>query len=239
MPHVDYEGDVAILHLGDASPTAHSDPEHRFHPEWMARLHGLLDEVEAGCGPRAVVTVGAGKFYSTGADLSWVTQHPSEADTYLSEIQRLFARILTSPVPTVAAVQGHAFGAGAFLAIAHDRAIMREDRGYFCLPGITLGAAYAPGTVALATSRLPSRAAHEALVTGRRYRGPEALDRGLVDGLASEHDILGAAVDVAKQVAHTRGQALADIKHQMYGEVVAQLCTPVAGYNEFELQSAT
>jgi enoyl-CoA hydratase/carnithine racemase len=183
------------------------------------------------------VTVGAGRFYSTGADLSWAAQHPGEADAYLSEIQRLFARVLLSPVPTVAALNGHTFGAGAFLALAHDRTVMREDRGYFCLPGITLGAAYAPGTVALTTARLAPRAAHEALLTGRKYRGPEALARGLVDELAAEQDVLATAVAVAKGIAPTRGQVLADIKHQMYGDVVAQLRTPVAGYNEFELQS--
>ncbi|WP_067663415.1 enoyl-CoA hydratase-related protein [Nocardia miyunensis] len=73
--------------------------------------------------------------------------------------------MLVAPLPTVAVLQGHTFGAGAFLALAHDRAVMRADRGYFCLPGITVGASYAPGTVALASARLAPRAAHEAMVS--------------------------------------------------------------------------
>ncbi|WP_024801380.1 enoyl-CoA hydratase/isomerase family protein [Nocardia sp. BMG51109] len=231
MPYLEHEGDVAILHLDDAEHTDSSDPENRFHPEWMARFHALLDEVEAEPGPRAVVTVGAGKFYSTGADLNWVAEHPGEVDTYLSEIQRLFARMLVSPLPTVAALQGHTFGAGAFLALTHDRAVMRDDRGYFCFPGITIGTSYAPGTVALAAARLPPRTVHEALATGRRYRGPEALDRGLIDEIAPADGVLPAAVEYAKNVAHTRGPVLADIKRQLHHEVVAQLSTPVAGYN--------
>ena len=231
VPYLEREGEVAILHLGCAERTDNSNPENRFRPEWMARFHELLDEVEAESGPRAVVTVGAGKYYSTGADLDWGAQHPDEIDDYLSDIQRLFARVLVSPVPMIAALQGHAFGAGAFLALAHDRAVMREDRGYFCFPGITIGTSYAPGTVALAAARLNPRTAHEALTTGRRYSGPQALARGLVDDLAPLERVLATAVEYAKNVAHTRGPVLADIKFRLHREAQAQLLTPVGGYN--------
>ncbi|MQY22993.1 Carnitinyl-CoA dehydratase [Nocardia sp. RB20] len=194
-------------------------------------MHTLLDEVEAHDGPRALVTIGAGKYYSTGADLRWVGAHPDEVDEYLSEIQLLFARLLVAPLPTVAALQGHTFGAGAFLALAHDRAVMRVDRGYFCLPGITIGASYAPGTVALAAARLAPRAAHEALVSGRRYGGAEALTLGLIDETAAEHEVLSAAVEYAKNVAHTRGPVLGEIKYGLYEDAVTRLRMPVRGYN--------
>ncbi|WP_067884822.1 enoyl-CoA hydratase/isomerase family protein [Nocardia vaccinii] len=231
MPYLEHEGDVAVLHFGESQHTAGSDPENRFHPEWIARFHTLLDEIEAQDGPRALVTTGSGKFYSTGADLRWAAEHPDEVDGYLSEIQLLFARLLIAPLPTVAALQGHTFGAGAFLALAHDRAVMRTDRGYFCLPGITIGASYAPGTVALASARLAPRAAHEALVSGRRYGGAAALALGLVDEIAAENKVLSAAVEYAKNVAHTRGPVLGDIKYRLHAEAVARLRTPVAGYN--------
>lgn len=166
MPYPEHEGDVAILHFGESQHTAGSDPENRFHPEWIVEFHALLDDIEAQDGPRALVTTGAGKYYSTGADLRWVAEHPDEVDGYLSEIQLLFARLLIAPLPTVAALQGHTFGAGAFLALAHDLAVMRVDRGYFCLPGITMGASYAPGTVALGLG--PAGAARGARGDGQR-----------------------------------------------------------------------
>ncbi|WP_308014847.1 enoyl-CoA hydratase/isomerase family protein [Nocardia coffeae] len=231
MPYLEHEGDVAILHFGESQHTAGSDPENRFHPEWIAGFHALLDDIEAQDGPRALVTTGAGKYYSTGADLRWVAEHPDEVDGYLSEIQLLFARLLIAPLPTVAALQGHTFGAGAFLALAHDRAVMRVDRGFFCLPGITIGASYAPGTVALASARLAPRVAHEAMVSGRRYGGVDALTLGLVDETAVETEVLCAAVEYAKNVAHTRGPVLRDIKYRLYEEAVTRLRTPVAGYN--------
>lgn len=236
MPYLEHEGDVAILHFGESQHTAGSDPENRFHPEWIARFHALLDEVEAQDGPRALVTTGAGKYYSTGADLGWVAEHPEEVDGYLGDIQRLFARLLVAPLPTVAALQGHAFGAGAFLALAHDRTVMRVDRGYFCLPGITIGAAYAPGTVSLAAARLAPRTAHEAMVSGRRYGGAEALGLGLIDEAAAQDEVLSAAVEYAKNVAHTRGPVLGDIKYRLYADTVTQLRVPVAGYNNTSVQ---
>jgi hypothetical protein len=77
-----------------------------------------------------VVTTGVGKFYSNGLDLDFMSANPAEAQANLAEVHSLFARVLTFPAATVAAVQGHAFGAGAMLVLAHDLCVMRSDRGY-------------------------------------------------------------------------------------------------------------
>ncbi|MDV7134688.1 enoyl-CoA hydratase/isomerase family protein [Williamsia muralis] len=229
MPYLDKDGEVSVLHFGGhESP----DPQNRFNPDWLKTAHALLDEVEAEAGPRALVTTGHGKYYSTGADLSWGAQNPGQIDWCLSEIQALLARLLAFPMPTVAAMQGHAFGAGAFLAIAHDHTVMRADRGYLCFPGITLGAAYAPGVLALTAARLPARAGHEALTTGRRYGGEEALRLGLVDEVAEEADVLTAAVEWARFNANTRSEVLGDIKRGLHPEVFEALKRPVSGYNQ-------
>ncbi|NMN94693.1 enoyl-CoA hydratase/isomerase family protein [Antrihabitans stalactiti] len=228
MPSLTNDGDVSILYLDE--PDA-SDSENRFNPEWLASVNALLDEVEASQGPRALVTTARGKFYSTGADLAWGAANPGRIDWLLTEIQAVLARILVLPVPTVAAMQGHTFGAGAFLAMAHDRTVMRADRGYFCLPGITLGGSYAPGVLALAAARLPARAGHEALMTGRRYGGIDAERAGLVDAVESDSRVLESAVEYAHGVAQTRGPVLGEIKVGLYEPVVAALRTPVTGYN--------
>jgi Delta3-Delta2-enoyl-CoA isomerase len=55
------------------------------------------------------------------------------------------------------------------LALAYDLAVMRADRGYFCLPEVVLGMPFTPGMNALIRARLPIAAAHEAMTTGRRY----------------------------------------------------------------------
>ena len=53
--------------------------------------------------------------------------------------------MLIFPVPTIAALNGHAFAAGMMLALAHDYRVMRDDRGFLCLPEVDLHMPFAPG----------------------------------------------------------------------------------------------
>ncbi|MGW4844280.1 enoyl-CoA hydratase/isomerase family protein [Nocardia brasiliensis] len=234
MPYLRREGPVFIAHLGNRDER---DTENRFNPEWIAALDAILDEATTTGGPAALVTTGTGKFYSTGADLAWAAEHPDDIDAYLTDLQRLLARILTLPIPTVAAVNGHVFGAGAFLAVAHDRRIMRSDRGYFCFPGVTLGADYAPASVELVQSRLPAHLAHHALVSGQRYNGPDALAAGLVDAVADDEAVLPAAIRYAEGLAHTSGPVLGHIKSCLHSAAANALREPVTGYNHHALAS--
>ena len=81
-------------------------------------------------------------------------------------------------MPTIAALQGHTFAAGALLALANDVRIMREDRGFFCLPEVDISIPFAPGMSALIQSKLSPDTAQEAMLTGRRYGGVDALEAG-------------------------------------------------------------
>src|SRR5205807_2506735 len=104
------------------------DGENRFSAEWLKAVNHLLDTVADGESPAALVTTGGGKFYSNGLDLEWLMSHGDQAQQYIADVHELLARLLVLPVPTVAAINGHAFGAGAMLALAHDFRVMREDR---------------------------------------------------------------------------------------------------------------
>src|SRR4029453_6531940 len=99
---------------------------------------------------------------------------PERFAEYAKTVQNLLARVLSLPVPTVAALQGHVVAAGAMLAPAHDFRGMRADRGYFCLPEVDIHIAFTPGMSALIQARLTPQVAHEAMTTGRRYGGAAA-----------------------------------------------------------------
>lgn len=206
---------VFVLNLGD--------DENRFHPDRLTAINAALDEVEAAPGPKAVVTTGIGKFYSNGLDLDFMAANPDAAEANLHEVHALFARVLAFPAPMVASLQGHTFAAGAMLALAHDLAVMRSDRGYFCLPEVDLGIPFTPGMNALIRARLPIATAHEAMTTGRRYGGEEAHDAGIVAGVGAEDEILDIAVARAQERATKAGPTMGAIKARLYGEAIEAL----------------
>lgn len=217
MAELDRRGAVFVLTLGD--------DENRFHPDRLSAIGEALDEVEAADGPKAVVTTGAGKFYSNGLDLDFMSSNPDAAESNLRDVHALFARVLAYPAPIIAAAQGHCFAAGAMLALAHDQIVMRSDRGYFCLPEVDLGIPFTAGMNALIRARLPITTAHEAMTTARRYGGEDARTAGIVAATAREGKVLDAAVAIAEERAAKAGPVFGAIKARLYAEVIAELTT--------------
>jgi enoyl-CoA hydratase/carnithine racemase len=136
--------------------------------------------------------------------------------------------LLVFPVATVAAINGHAFAAGAMLALAHDIRVMRADRGYVCFPEIDLGTGLplTPGMHALLDSRLTRRVIHEALITGRRYNAQEALERHFIQASLSESDLLLGAIEKASGLAGKHRPTMAAIKGGLFADAVRILKEP-------------
>ncbi|OLT32611.1 enoyl-CoA hydratase [Actinomadura sp. CNU-125] len=215
------DGDVFVLRL-DAG-------ENRFSPDFLSAVDGALDTVAKEDGPCALVTVGTGKFFSNGLDLDWLGANGDRFEEYLGRVHGLFARLLELPAPTVAAVNGHAFAGGGMLALAHDFAVMRTDRGYFCLPEVDLGMTFTPGMTSLIKARLPVGTAHEAMVTGRRYTAEQAMAAGVVQRTAAEDEVLPAAVESAASLAGKDGKVVGKIRRDLYRATLAALHGPALG----------
>lgn len=220
MPTLDLQDNVYLLDLGDG--------ENRLHPDFLTELEALLDEVAKDGEPRALVTAATGKFWSNGLDLDWLFAHPEQFDDYARRVQGLFARVLTLPIVTVAALQGHTFAAGAMLSLCHDLRVMRADRGFWCLPEADIKIPFSPGMSALIQSRLTPQTAHEAMVTARRFGGEEAYARQIVDRAVGADEVRAAAIALARELAGKAGPTLETIKKRMYAPVLAALAQPAA-----------
>ena len=208
-------GDVWVLRMRAG--------ENRFSMELLDRLNTALDQVEAADGPRALVTTGDGKFYSNGLDLDWLASAPDRAGEYLSAVYRLLGRMLGFPALTVAALNGHAFGAGALLATAHDVAVMRADRGYWCMPEADLGLPLSAQFLSVLTAKLPARAVQQAVMTGRRFGGAEAVAAGIVHESAAPDKVVPAAITIAAGLTVKDRRTVAEHKRLLYGDVIAGL----------------
>jgi Delta3-Delta2-enoyl-CoA isomerase len=207
MPTLDRQDNVFVLDLGDG--------ENRFHPDWIAAVNAALDKVETAEGHRALVTTATGKFYSNGLDVALLVDE-GQREQYLGAVHQLLARMLSLPLVTVAALQGHAFAAGAMLSLAHDFRVMRADRGFWCLPEADINLPFSPGMAALIQSRLAPQTAHEAMVTARRFGGHDAFAAGIVDRAVSEDEVRATAVQIAQSQVARAGQTLGAIKGRMY-----------------------
>lgn len=215
MLNLQRDGDVFILQM--------DDDENRLSPATLDEFVDALGTVEAAEGSKALVITGTGKFFSNGLDLDHLSANPNDLGPYLFRVHSLFARLLSMPCVTVSALNGHTFAAGAMLAICADHRIMREDRGYWCLPEVDLGMPFTDGMNALIPARVPPMTAHEAMVTGRRYSGADALAAGIVQELAPEADVLPRAVAYAATMTSKAGPGIAGIRTHLHAHVIAHL----------------
>jgi enoyl-CoA hydratase/carnithine racemase len=215
VPTLEHRDDVFVLDLGDT--------ENRFDPDWLTATNALLDQVEDADGARALVTAATGKFFSNGLDLEWLMANGDQAVDYVRSVHGLFARVLSLPIITVAALQGHTFAAGAMLSLAHDFRVMRADRGFWCLPEVDIQIPFTPGMSALIQARLPQPAMHEAMTTGRRYGGSDALAAGIVDRAVGEDEVRPTALEIAAANVGKAGPTLGAIKSRMYAPALELL----------------
>ncbi len=210
------QGQVFVLHM-DAG-------ENRFNGDSLDGIEAALDEAEAFDGPAALVSTGEGKFYSNGLDLEWMmSQGAEKAEAFVDRVHAMFARVLALPMASVAAINGHAFAGGAMLSLSHDFRVMREGRGYFCLPEIDLGIPFTAGMTALLQARLPKQTFHEAAVSGRRYTAEQAVERGIVDATAAEAEVLDRAIAMAVELAEKDHKTMGAIKEVLYRDALAVL----------------
>jgi enoyl-CoA hydratase/carnithine racemase len=216
MIDLERDGDVYVLRM-DAG-------ENRFHPDFMDAFNARLDEVEKPDGPKALVVSGSGKFFSNGLDLDYMLgEGKDDSGGYLNAVLGLLSRVLVFPAYTVAAVNGHAFGAGAQLVVAHDYRVMRADRGFFCMPEIDMKVPLHPGMTAILQARLPIRTVQEVITTGKRFGGEEAATRQIVDTTASEDTLLGEAVARAGEYASKAHPVMSTLKRGMFGPALQAL----------------
>ena len=227
MPIVDLkrEGDVFILTMQSG--------ENRFNPSFIGEMNQALDQVERSTGPAALVTVGGEeKFYSNGLDLAWLMgEGKTQWKKFIPEVLKFLGRVMGFPVPTVAAINGHAFAAGAMLALAHDFRVMRADRGFFCLPEVDIKIPLAPGMRALIQSRFSPVVFRDLVLTGARVGGSEAKEKGIVDEAVPADQVLPRAVARAASLANKDRHIYRTLKRGMYAEALILLDSGEADFS--------
>lgn len=220
MIDLEREGDVFTLTMNDG--------ENRWNTTFVRAVAAALDEVEASEGPAALVTLSANeKFFSNGLDLEWVSSRGEhrggDRKTFGDEFMKLMSRLITLPVPTICAINGHGFGAGFMMALCHDVRIMRADRGFICANEMQLGMTIPTPELALFRHKIPMNAFFETVQLSHRWTGPDALAAGIVQRTANLEDLRSSAIEMAAQLAPlgTNRENYGGQKERIYGENAA------------------
>ncbi|XP_052188311.1 enoyl-CoA delta isomerase 2, peroxisomal-like [Diospyros lotus] len=198
------------------------DEEHRLNPSLIVSIRSALSEVrQQSTRGSVLITTASGKFFSNGFDLAWAKAAGSTAaakDRVLHMVQLfkpVVADLMSLPMPTIAAVTGHAAAAGMILAMSHDYVLMRSDRGVLYMSELDIGMTFPDYFTAMMRSKIGSAAARRnVMMKAMRLRAAEAVAMGIVD---SAYDSGDATVEAAVRL----GEELASRKWdgQVYGEI--------------------
>jgi Delta3-Delta2-enoyl-CoA isomerase len=223
------EDHVAVVSLNDG--------ENRFNPAFLDALLGVLDAIERDTRASTLVVHSSHeKIFSNGIDLEWLQKAMQRSDlaqvkNFLYQLNRLFKRLVTYPLVTIAAIGGHAFAGGAIFSCAFDFRFMRTDRGYFCLPEIDLGMPFLPGMNAVLRSAIPEAVLREMQLTGVRMMARMCQAHGIVKGAYPRDQLLEAALQFARQVNKQR-PIIAETKRRLNQAIVAAIDTQDPQYIE-------
>ncbi len=216
---------IELTRDGDIHVITMNNGPNMIDPTWQRRMLEVLDTVEAeSLGNAGLVITGDGKFFSNGLNVEVVMSLEGEDRVLFgSNMGQIMGRLLLAPIPTVAAVNGHAFAAGAFLALACDYRIMREDRGWICVSEVDAGVPINQAMMDLLVAKLTPNTARDAVLTGKRYAADDALAAGFADGKAAEGNLVAEAVKLASSIASKERRIFKTLKRTLYGELGAGL----------------
>lgn len=162
---------------------------------------------------RAVILTGAGKFFSFGFDVpEFLSFDKAQFTQFLTGFTDLYTYLFTYPKPVVAALNGHTIAAGCMLALACDYRVMVTGKARISLNELGFGASVFAGITEMLRFTVGSANATKVLYSGSMYSPEEAESIGLVDEVATEPDLMDAAVKMASTLGSKNPPAFAGIK---------------------------
>lgn len=195
---LDEHDGVAVLTL--------NQPEKRnaMTPDLTREYAAALEEVARRPEWRALVITGAGSAFCAGGDLAMLKRMLGQAADENRREMGAFYRTWLSPlrldVPVIAAINGHAVGAGAAFTLGCDLRLLTEGAriGFNFL---NLGLHPGMGVTHLLPQTVGAAAAADLLLTGRLAGADEALALGLVNEVLSREVLLDRALAIAGEIA--------------------------------------
>jgi enoyl-CoA hydratase len=180
---------------------------HRAMAEVWGRLAADLDA-------KVVILTGAGRAFSAGGDLDWITSFlddPAARNDSLREGAQIIDELLRFPLPVIAAVNGPAMGLGCSIAMLCDVVLM-SDRAYLADPHVSVGLVAGDGGAAFWPLLAPLLRVREYLYTGDRIPAERAVELGLASRVVAADELSDEARRLAERFAAQPAAALQGTK---------------------------
>ncbi len=189
-----------------------------FDDKMILQLHSMIAGFVDDCSVRVVVLKARGKSFSAGADLNWMKRMTiySEEENYRDALDMadFFYDLSTLALPTIAVVQGAAFGGGVGLVAACDIAIA-ADAALFGVTEVKLG--LIPAVISPYLSRaMGERNAQRYALTGERFSAADAKAMGLVHKVVRESDLDWVCGKMCDQLLANGPEAMAAVKRKLF-----------------------
>ncbi len=206
-------------------------------------LRAAVEQAAADDEVRAVVVTGAGRAFSSGADLKAGFEpgpagHPDVETALKERYHPIITGLRTMPKPVLAAVNGPAVGIGLSLALAADLVIARES-AYFLLAFVNIGLNPDGGSSLLVPERVGFARAAEMAMLGERVPARQAVEWGLINRVAAD-DEFDAEVDaLAQRLAAGPTRSYAATKRQLDAWLFSRMDTQLDLEAALQQESAT
>jgi enoyl-CoA hydratase len=171
------------------------------NPEMIEDLRQLVTDVRADPGARVLIFTGNGRAFCAGADIAALTKIGGPADfmTFIEGVQLAFNAIEDLDRPTIAAINGIAYGGGCEISLCCDFRVIAEDTS-IGVPEIKIGLLPGAGGTQRLPRMLPTAIAKQMIYTGDPLTAKQALHHGLVNEIAPAGQALEVAVLWARKL---------------------------------------
>jgi len=164
-------------------------------------LGHYLDQLRSDPTVRVFVLTGTGRGFIAGADVTeYHETSQQDFDAYQRLSRRTFDALESLPIPTIAAVNGYAFGGGFEVALCCDF-ILAATAARFALPEVGLGLIPGGGGTQRLARAIGVRATKEVVLAGARLSAEQLATHGLICRVVDHEQLLGTAIELADKLA--------------------------------------
>src|SRR3954471_10610805 len=222
---------VNLHRRGGAAIVELNRPEtmNAWNKQFGADLRAAVDQCAGDDDVRAVCVTGAGRGFSSGADLKAMDNHdvtpdgkPDVRKRLTEDYHPIIEGLRLMPKPVVAAVNGPAVGIGLSLALASDLIVAKES-AYFLLAFVNIGLVPDGGSSLFVPTRVGMARATEMAMLGERIAAPQALDWGLINRVFADDEFASASEQLIDQLAAGPTRSYAGTKRQLNNWLYTQM----------------